>query len=198
VSTTDPKPGTTLEVALVRFDGEGTAVQRFADARDAIPRTSAAQPRWIRDVGFIERHHNGRLLLRGTFAGHYVDVDESDTFSQKGAGEGAVAGGLLGVLVGPPGIAVGLVLGAVVGARRALPDEEVEPEPEAVTARIREMVPPSSSAIVMIAAPPEVDELLDAIGDRAADTLRRVLAEDEIAEIGAALSTAPRTDGETE
>ena len=38
-------------------------------------------------------------------------------------------------------------------------------------------------------------DLLDAIGEGAADTLRRVLAEDEVAAIEAALSTAPRTDG---
>jgi hypothetical protein len=68
------------------------------------------------DGGFVERHHDGRLLLRGTFAGHYLDVDEEDRVSQKGAGEGAATGGLVGVLLGPPGIAVGLLLGALVGA----------------------------------------------------------------------------------
>jgi uncharacterized membrane protein len=192
VSTSGEEPGGNLEVAVVRFSGEGTAVQRYARARDAIPsRSSAEQPRWTRDVGFIERHHNGRLLLRGTFAGHYVDIDEADSLSQKGAGEGAAAGGLLGVLAGPPGIAVGLVVGAIVGSRHGPSDHEPEPEP--LAAAIRDAVPLSSSAIVMIAAQVEVDELLDAIGEGAAHTLRRVLTGKEVATIEAALSAAPPT-----
>ena len=75
-----------IELAVVLFDGEGKAVERYADARD---RSSShadfgAAPAWTRDVGFVERHHNGHLLMRGMFAGHYLDVDEGDHVSQKG------------------------------------------------------------------------------------------------------------------
>jgi len=141
-------------------------------------------------VGFVERHHNGRLLLRGTFAGHYLDVDEGDRFSQKGAGEGAATGGLLGVLLGPPGIAVGLVLGTFVGAHVGNP-EEPEVEPQTLAARLREAIPRGSSAIVMVAPGAEVDAMLTALGGGAQDVIRRTLADGETAALEASLSAAP-------
>ena len=181
-----------LDVALIRFDGEGTAVRRYAAARDrsSEPGRRGHQDPWTRDVGFVERHHNGRLLLRGTFAGHYLDVDEGDRFSEQGAGEGAATGGLVGVLLGPPGIAVGLLLGMVVGAHRVGP-QEVEDEPEALAERLREAVPRESSAIVMMAPAAEVDEMLAALGDGANDVIRRTLADSEAAALEASLGSAP-------
>jgi uncharacterized membrane protein len=176
---------------MIRFDGEGTAVKRYAAARDrsSTPGRQLTEGQWTRDVGFVERHHNGRILLRGTFAGHYLDVDEEDRVSQKGAGEGAVTGGLVGVLLGPPGIAVGLLLGALVGSDVGSP-HEVEAEPQALTERLREGIPRGSSAIVMIASVAEVDEMLSALGDSAQDLVRRTLADDETAALEASLGAA--------
>jgi len=175
-----------LEAAIVRFDRESEAVERFAEAT---PRW-ASPGRWTHDVGFVERHHSGRLLIRGTFAGHYVDFDENDVFSQKGAGEGAAAGGLIGVLGGPPGIAVGLLVGGLLGGHAATPDEH-EQEPQALVEQLRDAIPPSSSAIVMIAQPIEVDELLAAVGKGASETVRRALDDEQTAALQAALSAAP-------
>ncbi|HEY4427723.1 MAG TPA: DUF1269 domain-containing protein [Solirubrobacteraceae bacterium] len=184
-----------VDLAVVRFHGEGTAVERYAAARDGAIGEDRRRPapQWTLDVGFVERHHNGRLLLRGTYAGHYLDVDEGDRLSQRGAGEGGVAGGLIGVLAGPPGIAVGLVLGAVVGSLAgSRPD--VEEEPEALAAQLREHIPRSSSALVMIAPATEVDEMIAALGESAtADTVRRTLTEDEAAALEASLGAGPRT-----
>jgi Protein of unknown function (DUF1269) len=185
-----------LDLAIISFDGEGTAVKRYAAARDrsSTPGREITEAQWTRDVGFVERHHNGRLLLRGTFAGHYLDVDEGDRVSQKNAGEGGATGGLVGVLGGPPGIAVGLLLGAIVGANVGRPDE-VEAEPQALTERLREGVPRGSSAIVMIASVAEVDEMLAALGEDAQDLVRRTLADDETAALEASLSAAPPGSG---
>ncbi len=144
----------------------------------------------MNQVGFVERHHNGRLLLRGTFAGHYLDVEESDHVSQTGAGEGAVAGGLIGVLLGPPGIAVGIALGGVIGSQ-AGDSTEIEAEPEALAAQLRAVVPRSSSAVVLIAQAPDVDAMLAALGDAAQGVVRRTLAADQAAELEASLSMAP-------
>ena len=181
-----------LDLAMISFDGEGTAVKRYAVARDrsSMPGREVTEARWTRDVGFVERHHNGRILLRGTFAGHYLDVDEGDRVSQKGAGGGAATGGLVGVLGGPPGIAVGLLLGAIVGANVGRADE-VEAEPQALAERLREGVPRGSSAIVMIAPAAEVDEMLSALGDDAQNLVRRALADDETAALEASLGAAP-------
>jgi hypothetical protein len=181
-----------LDAVLVRFDGEGTAVLRYADARDRLgrPRPRQAQPRWTRDVGFVERRHNGRLRLRGTFVGHYLDVDESDEVSEAGLREGAAAAGLIGVLGGPPGIAVGIVLGGLIGARLGHP-REVEVEPEPVATLLRDAVPRSSSAIVMIASAAEIDELLPALGSSVADAVRRTLSDEDVAAIEASLEKTP-------
>ena len=108
---------TPTEVAVARFDGEGTAVRSYAEAKER----SRKEAPWMAKVGFVEHHHNGRLVLRGAFAGHYLDVDESDSVSQSGAAEGAVGGGLVGVLLGPPGMAVGLVLGSLSAHTAATP-----------------------------------------------------------------------------
>ena len=179
-----------LDVAVAQFDGEGTAVQMYADARER-----AGDAAWTQKVGFVERHHSGRLLLRGTFAGHYLDVDEVDVVSQKGAGEGAVAGGLIGVLAGPPGIAVGLLLGGVIGLE-AGGETEAEAEPEALAEQLRAAVPKSSSAIVLIAEAPDVDEMVAALGDRVHDISRRTLTGGETAALQASLIDAPSASSE--
>jgi Protein of unknown function (DUF1269) len=175
-----------LEFALAPFDGEGTATERFADARDR----SGADAPWARKVGFVEHHHNGHLLLRGTFAGHYVDVDESDHVSEKGAGEAAVAGGLVGAFLGPAGLAVGLVLGGIVGSQLGNP-KETEAEPQLLVEQLRAAVPQSCSAVVLIAAARDVDEMLTAIGEGPRAAIRQTLTADQVAALEASLSTTP-------
>jgi hypothetical protein len=55
-------------------------------------------------------------VLRGSFAGHYVD-DEALHISERGAGEGGAVGAVIGAFTaGPLGFAVGTVLGATIGS----------------------------------------------------------------------------------
>ncbi len=159
---------------------------RYADAKER----SRSAPGWTRKVGFVERHHNGRLVLRGTFAGHYVDVDEGDHVSQTGAGEGAVAAGLLGVLGGPPGIAVGLLVGALLGAEVG-PPSDIEPEPLQLAERLRTAIPRSSSALILSAETSDVDDMLTALGPSAEDVVRHQFTPDEEAELEASLRATP-------
>lgn len=159
---------------------------RYAEAKERSPRGAS----WTQKVGFVERHHSGHLVLRGTFAGHYVDVDESDHVSQKGAAEGAVTAGLLGVLGGPPGIAVGLLVGGLVGAEVG-PRTDTELEPQELVELLRMAIPPSSSAIVLIAEASDVDDMLAALGESAEDVARRPLTADEEAKLEASLRSAP-------
>jgi len=181
-----------VDLAVVRFEEQGTAVKAYAAARErATGRYSiSSPPRWTQDVGFVERHHNGRLLLRGMFAGHYLDVDEGDEFSQDGAGEGAASGGIGGALLGPPGIAVGLLVGMFIGAHVGS-SKEREDEPQALAAQLRDAVPRSSSAIVMFGQAPEIDELLAALGESPDEVIRRTLSDDEAAALETSLSSAP-------
>jgi hypothetical protein len=77
-----------VELAPVRSAGINAAARAFARARDrARPDTQ-----WIRQTGLVEHHPNGHWALRGTFAGHYLDIDEALHVSEREAGEGALAG----------------------------------------------------------------------------------------------------------
>ncbi len=175
-----------LDFAVAQFEGEGTAVQRYAAAKER----SRGDAKWTHETGFVEHHHGGHIVLRGTFAGRYLDVDESDHVSQRAAGEGAVAGGLVGVLLGPAGIALGIVVGGVIGAQAGTPSD-VEPEPQVLADQLRAAVPRSSSALVLIAPGPDVDEMLAALGEDAQRVTRQTLTEDQAARLEASLSMAP-------
>ncbi len=128
--------------------------------------------------------------MRGTFAGHDLDVDESDHVSQKGAGEGAVAGGLVGALLGPAGIALGLLLGGLAGAQVGNPSD-TEAEPGELAEQLRTAVPRSSSAIVLIADTADAEEMLAALGDDVGGVVRQTLTDAQAAALEASLEAAP-------
>jgi uncharacterized membrane protein len=175
-----------LDFALVSFEGINSAAEEFAAARDR----SGAGARWAHEVGFVEHHEDGHLVLRGTFAGHYVDVDEALHFSGRGAGEGWLVGAVIGVLGGPPGLAAGSVLGVIIGSQVGTPTES-DPEPQRLVDPLRSAVPRSGSAIVLIAAADAVDEMLAAVGEDKAQVTHRTLTSEEAAALEASLRGTP-------
>ena len=178
-----------LDFALLSFHGVNSAAEAFAAARQ---RSGPAAP-WSSEVGFVEHHENGHLVLRGTFAGHYVDVDEALHTSERGSEEGAVVGAVIGTLLGGPlGLAVGVTVGGTIGSQVGTPSE-TDPEPEALAERLRASVPRSGSAIVLIARASDVDELIAAIGETSTQVVRKALTPDEAAAIQASLSASPAT-----
>ena len=176
----------TLDLAVLSFAGTNGAVLAFDTARER----SSASAAWVRQIGFVEHHGNGHLVLRGTFAGHYVDIDEAIHVSQRGAAEGWAIGGVIGVLAGPLGLVIGMVLGALVGSLVGKPTE-VDPEPQALADELRAAVPRGSSAMVVIANAPDVDALLAAVHDPRAHITRKTLTPDEAAAIQTSLREAP-------
>jgi uncharacterized membrane protein len=176
-----------LDFALLSFDGVNAAAEAFASARD---RSSAAAP-WSSEVGFVEHHDSGHLVLRGTFAGHYVDVDEALHASERGSEEGAAVGAVIGTLLGGPlGLAVGTVVGGTIGSQVGKPSE-TDAEPQPLAERLRATVPRSDSAIVLIADAHDVDEMIAAIGETSAQVIRRALTPEEAAAVQASLSASP-------
>jgi uncharacterized membrane protein len=175
-----------MEFVLVRFDGVGGATQAFTEARTR----SRREAPWIRHVGLVEHHSSGHLVLRGTFAGHYLDVDEALHTSERGAAEGFAAGAVLGVLGGPPGLAVGMVLGALVGSQTGQPSE-VDLEPRQLVDRLRDGLPGPVSAIALIAETGDVEDMLTAIGDTDGDVLRQSLTADQVAALETSLGSTP-------
>ena len=175
-----------LDFALESFDGVNSASEAYAAARD---RSRGAA--WTSEVGFVEHHSNGHLVLRGTFAGHYVDDDEALHVSEHGTEEGAGLGFVIGALLaGPLGIAVGTVLGGTIGSQAGQPSE-TDAEPGALVEQLRAAVPRSGSAIVLVADATDVDEMVAAIGGTGAQLVRRTLTPEEIAALQASLSATP-------
>jgi hypothetical protein len=64
-------PDGTLDIAVVTFDGVVGAERAFADVRDG-----AGSDPWLQKVAFVEHHHHNRVVVHGTFAGRYLDVEE--------------------------------------------------------------------------------------------------------------------------
>jgi uncharacterized membrane protein len=178
---------TQMDVALIAFDGVETAAEAFADARD---RGGTTRDRWQDQVGLVEHHEDGHLVLRGTFAGRYVDVDEADHTSEEGAAKGWGKGALAGFLLTPAGFAAGSVLGAVIGSQEGEPDER-EQAPTLLADRLRETVPPGRSGIVLVADASVVDEMVSAFALDHAQVIRRTLDDDERGAIELALSDTP-------
>ncbi|HUE28670.1 MAG TPA: DUF1269 domain-containing protein [Solirubrobacteraceae bacterium] len=176
-----------LDFALLSFHGVNAAAEAFAAARDR----SGASAKWSSEVGFAEHHENGHLVLRGTFAGHYVDADEALHVSERGAEEGAALGAVIGTLLGGPvGLAVGTVAAGTIGSQVGKPSES-DPEPEPLAERLRAAVPRSGSAIVSIADAHDVDEMIAAIGETSGQVIRRALTQEEAAAVQASVSAAP-------
>lgn len=176
-----------LDFALLSFPGINAAAEAFTTARGR----AGAAAQWASEVGFVEHHENGHLVLRGTFAGHYLDVDEALHVSERGTEEGATAGALIGALLaGPLGLAVGTVAGGTIGSQAGKPSE-TDTEPQALADRVRAAVPRSGSAIVLIAGAEDADEMIAAVGQPSGLAVRRALSAEEVAALQASLSASP-------
>jgi hypothetical protein len=69
-----PAPrGKDRDIAVMTFPHLDGAERAYADALDA-----DREAPWLREIAFVECHRHGYLLIRGTFAGRYLDVDERD------------------------------------------------------------------------------------------------------------------------
>src|SRR4051795_4248148 len=102
-----------LDLALLVFDRVEGAERAYAAMLAA-----AGAPPWVHEVSFVEHHRHDRIVVRGTFAGRYVDVDERGDVIGKRTAEGALTGAVAGFCFGPAGLAVGLVAGSTAGGLR--------------------------------------------------------------------------------
>lgn len=150
------------DFALVVFNHTEGAERAYAVA----PK-QALGINWAQEVAFVEHHGHDRLVIRGSFAGHYLDADDYDSFIGRRMGEGAIAGGAAGLLFGPPGVAAGLVAGGIAGG---VSTEHSGPKlRSALFDKLRSEVPEGSSAIIQLAPAEHVDamvEVLEAQGGR--------------------------------
>ena len=76
-----------LDLALEVFPDSEGAERAYADVRDAI-----GDAPWIDEIALVEHHRRDRIVVRGTFAGRYVDVDDQGDVIGKRTAEGALTG----------------------------------------------------------------------------------------------------------
>jgi len=95
--TAGPAAPVAEDLTVLVFEHTHGAEHAFADVRG---RGEAA---WIADVAFVECHRHGRLVVRGTFAGHYLDEEDVGEAARRGTVAGEVAESLVALAFEPPG-----------------------------------------------------------------------------------------------
>src|SRR5204862_6811957 len=164
-----PQDGDARELAVLAFDHIEGAERAYAEARGR-----ANDARWLREVVFVECHRHGRIVVRGTFAGHYLDVDDVADAIGHDTADGAVAGAVVGLAFGPPGFAASLVAGGTAGGLR---ESTRSPEERgALFDEIRRDIPERSSGLVELLSPDDSEALIAALHHRAVRVTRHRLS----------------------
>ena len=129
-------------------------------------------------------------MVRGTFAGRYVDVDEEGDVIGERTAEGALTGAVVGAFFGPAGLAVGLVAGGTAGGL----DEagRVPRLHDAFFDDVRAEVPEKSSAVLLLASPEHVDAMVAAFESHGGRLVRHHLSPEEARALEGAVAGRPR------
>ena len=176
------------DFALVVFDRTEGAERAYADAPKRVRNIN-----WAQDVAFVEHHSHDRLVIRGSFAVHYVDADDYDGFIGARTAEGALAGGGAGLLFGPPGLAAGFVAGGIAGS---VSTEHAGPRlRSALFDKLRAEVPEGSSAIIQLAPPEHADAMVDALDAQGGRIVRHRLEPEMARALEDAVAASPAAAG---
>jgi uncharacterized membrane protein len=173
------------ELAVLTFDHIEGAERAYADARGR-----ANDAPWLREIVFVECHRHGRIVVRGTFAGHYLDVDDVADAIGHDTAVGAVASAVVGLAFGPPGFAVGLAAGSIAGGVHESAAHAPE-EDGAHFDEIRHDIPEGSSGIVALVSADDSAALIEALHERATRLTHHRLSDAEAATLQAAVVQAP-------
>lgn len=158
-----------LDLAVVTFGHTEGAEHAYADVLDVV-----GEAPWTREIAFVEHHRHDRIVVRGNFAGHYVDIEDEGDLIGKRTAEGALTGAVVGAFFGPPGLAVGLVGGGTIGGA-----SQASAVPElhgAFFDEVRSDVPQGSSAVILLASPEHVDAMVAAFEPKHGRVVRRHLS----------------------
>ena len=179
---------TNLDLALMVFDHTEGAERAYAD----VPRGAGDVP-WAQEVAFVEHHGRDRIVVRGEFAGRYVNVDDAEQFLGRKTVEGALTGAVAGAVFGPPGFAAGLVGGGLAGS---VSEEHSGPRVHSTFFdEVRGDVPEGSSAIVLLAAPEHVDAMVAALEGKHGRLVRRSLSPEDAQALVDSVADSPPAAG---
>lgn len=177
-----------LDLALMVFEHTEGAEQAYSRAPREIEGVA-----WAREVAFVEHHGRDRIVVRGTFAGHYVDADDEEHFVGPRMAEGAVAGGTAGLLLGPAGLAAGFVAGGIAGG---VATEHAGPQLRGeLFDEVRKEVPQGSSAVILLAPAEHVDAMVAALEPLGGRLVRHHLTPEATQALQAAVAASPSVAG---
>ena len=173
-----------LDFGLMVFEHTEGAEQAYSRAPRSVDGVA-----WADQIAFVEHHRRNRIVVRGTFAGRYVDADDEQEFIGKKTAEGAVAGGAVGLFAGPLGLAVGLVGGGLAGG---VAQERGSPHlRSAFFDEVRQEVPEGSSAVIMMSSSDHVDAMVSALQGHGERLVRHHLSVDEANALADAVAEDP-------
>lgn len=173
-----------LELAVVTFKHQMGAELAFADARE-----QAEDAAWLDEVAFVQRRPRGRIIIRGTFGGRYVDIDGLSDVIGPDPVAGALTGALVGLAFGPAIFSGALVAGLATGGlvqSEHIPDLEGDLFDE-----LRADVPQGSSAIVLLADSSHVNDMIKTLGAGPEQTTRRTLSKEAVAALESCVKDVP-------
>jgi uncharacterized membrane protein len=177
-----------LDLALMIFDRVEGAERAYSNVIDA----SHDAP-WVHEIAFVEHHRHDRIVVRGTFAGRYVDLDDQGDVIGRRTAEGALTGAVAGAFFGPPGFAAGIVVG---GAAGGLSESEDAPHlHDALVDDVRSEVPEKSSAVLLLASPEHADAMLAAFDGSGGRLVRHHLSPDAAQALESAVAGRPPAAG---
>jgi uncharacterized membrane protein len=172
------------DLAFVVFEHTEGAEEAYSRA----PR-SVGGVDWASQVAFVEHHRHNRIIVRGTFAGRYVDADDDSEFIGARTAEGAIAGGAVGLFAGPLGLAVGLVSGGIAGG---IAQERHSPHlRSAFFDEVRREVPEGSSAVIMMGSAADVDAMVTALEGHGGRLVRHHLSAEDAKALEQAVAGDP-------
>jgi uncharacterized membrane protein len=172
-----------LDLAVAVFPHVEGADHAYADVLEAV-----GDVPWVHEIALVEHHRHDRLVVRGSFAGRYIDEDDQRDPLGGRTVEGALTGALAGAFFGPPGFAVGIVGGGVAGGMAEAGIPELH---DAFFDEVRADVPERSSAVVLLAGPDHVDAMVAAFERRGAQLIRRHLSAAAARALEAAVAGRP-------
>ena len=170
-----------LELAILTFPHPEGAEQAYAHLGP-----SPDEAPWAREAAFVERHRHDRITVRGTFAGQYLDIEAGGDVIGRDTLIGALTGAVIGAAFGPPGFAAGLVAGGSIGG--VLQSRHGSAPEGELFEQIRVHVPEGASAVALLAAPEHVEAMFAALTGLGGDPYRRLLHEEQVAQLCAGLS----------
>jgi uncharacterized membrane protein len=174
-----------LDLAVMIYRHIDDADHAYADA--VVAERDAA---WLREATIVEHHRHDRIAVRGTVAGRWVDADDEQDVIGKKTVEGALTGAVAGLVFGPAGMAAGMAAGGAAGG--VAQSDSGRHLHGSFFDEVRADVPPKSSAIVLLAAPEHVDEMVSALEGRHGGRLvRRNLTDETAAALREAVAADP-------